>query len=74
MAVHNSFGALKLEKMYIYVAVTGQTVEPSGKYVCTSLPSTPTLPADLIDRKPPLGDFCLTRNPSVLKKFITAAV
>jgi hypothetical protein len=26
----------------------------------------------LIDRKPRYGVFCLTRNPSVLKKFITA--
>jgi hypothetical protein len=36
-------------------------------------PSAPTLPAtavDLIDRRRRHGIFCLTRNPSVLKKFI----
>ena len=38
------------------------------------IPSAPTLPADLIDRRRRHGIFCLTRNPSVLKKFITAAV
>ena len=44
------------------------------KALAGQCPSAPTLPADLIDRRRCSGICCLTRNPSVLKKFITAAV
>ncbi len=46
----------------------------AGVYPVFTVPSAPTLPAEARDRRCSRSIFCLTRNPSVLEKFIAVTL